>query len=157
MDHNSYMKKACMLSERSVGRGTGPFGAIIIDKKTGEEYGTGHNLVTLRKDPTLHAEIVAISNACHYLQSIDLSNCILYTSCEPCPMCLSAIYLTHIDTVYYGNTKEDAARIGFDDQFIYDEIAKPIEQRQIKMIPLGKENAATAFQLWENKEDKVHY
>jgi len=119
--------------------------------------GAGHNLVTLRKDPTLHVEIVAISNACHYLQSIDLSNCILYSSCEPCPMCLAAIYWAHIDTVYYGNTKEDAARIGFDDQFIYDEIAKPIDQRQIKMIPLGKEDAATAFQLWENKEDKVHY
>jgi len=157
MDHIFYMKKACILSERSIERGTGPFGAIIIDKITGEEYGFGHNLVTLRKDPTLHAEIVAISEACHRLKSIDLSNCILYTSCEPCPMCLAAIYWSHIDTVYYGNTKEDAAKIGFDDQFIYDEIAKPKEERQIQMIPIGKENAAKAFQLWEEKEDKIQY
>jgi len=151
------MKKACELSERSIERGTGPFGAVIVDKITGEEYGSGHNLVTMWKDPTLHAEIVAITNASHYLQSIDLSNCALYTSCEPCPMCLAAIYWAHIDTVYYGNTKEDAAKIGFDDQFIYDEIAKPKEERKLKMIPLGKKDAEVAFQLWEQKQDKIHY
>lgn len=157
MDHNSFMKKACILSEESITRGTGPFGAVIIDKITGEEHGFGNNLVTSRKDPSLHAEIVAISNACYRLNTIDLSNCILYTSCEPCPMCLAAIYWSHIDTVYYGNTKEDAARIGFDDQMIYDEIAKPIDERKIKMIPLGREEAANAFEIWENKEDKIHY
>jgi len=157
MNDELYMKKACELSQRSIRRGTGPFGAVIVDKITGEEYGSGHNLVTMWKDPTLHAEIVAITNACHYLQSIDLSNCALYTSCEPCPMCLSAIYWAHIDIVYYGNTKEDAAKIGFDDQFIYDEIAKPKEERKLKMIPFGKEYAETAFKIWQQKEDKTPY
>lgn len=157
MNHESCMKKACELSQRSIRRGTGPFGAVIVDKITGEEYGSGHNLVTMWKDPTLHAEMVAITNACHYLDSIDLSNCALYTSCEPCPMCLAAIYWAHIDTVYYGNTKEDAAKIGFDDQFIYDEIAKPKEERKLKMIPLGKHDAEVAFQIWEQTQDKIHY
>jgi tRNA(Arg) A34 adenosine deaminase TadA len=114
-------------------------------------------MVTIEKNPTLHAEIMAIGDACHYLNTIDLSNCILYTSCEPCPMCLSAIYWAHIDTVYYANTKEDAANIGFDDKFIYDEIAKPVSQRKIKMVQIGQTDAVTAFQSWTKKKDKICY
>ncbi len=114
-------------------------------------------MVTLRNDPSLHAEIVAISHACHFLQTIELSNCVLYTSCEPCPMCLAAIYWARIDTVYYGNSAEDAAQIGFDDKFIYDEFAKPKEERKIQMTQIGSENAAIAFRQWEEKEDKVRY
>jgi len=152
-----HMQKACALSERSVRCGGGPFGAVIVEKSTGEMVGRGHNLVTLRTDPTLHAEMVAISDACHTLESIDLSGCVLYTSCEPCPMCLAAIYWAHIDTVYFGNTKEDAARIGFDDSFIYDEIKKPMEERKIHMEQMGQDIAAVAFDQWAEKEDKVPY
>jgi tRNA(Arg) A34 adenosine deaminase TadA len=157
INNDEYMQKACSLAERSVKCGGGPFGAIIIEKKTGEVIGRGHNMVTLRKDPSLHAEIVAISHACHSLNSIDLSGCILYTSCEPCPMCLAAIYWAHIPTVYFGNTKEDAANIGFDDSFIYDEIRKPPEERSIQMQRMGEDIASVAFNQWTLKEDKIKY
>jgi tRNA(Arg) A34 adenosine deaminase TadA len=151
------MKKASELSELSLTRGGGPFGAVIIDKETGEIIGKGHNMVTINRNPTLHAEIVAISDACHNLNTHDLSGCVIYTSCEPCPMCLSAIYWAHIDTVYFGNTKEDAKRIGFDDSFIYDEIKKPVEERAIKMEQMGYELAAVVFDEWIEKDDKVLY
>jgi tRNA(Arg) A34 adenosine deaminase TadA len=153
----SHMKKACELAEQSIQKGGGPFGCVIIDKTTGEIKGEGHNQVAILHDPTKHAEMVAISNACNRAKTFDLSNCILYTSCEPCPMCLAAIYWSHIDTVYYGNTKQDAAHIGFDDQFIYDEFAKPAEQRKINMEQVGKEDASIAFTTWLQKTDKVHY
>jgi len=156
-NHEEYMQKACVLSERSVKCGGGPFGAVIIEKTTGEIVGRGHNLVTLRTDPTLHAEMVAISDACHTLNTIDLSACALYTSCEPCPMCLAAIYWAHIGTVYFGNTKEDAARIGFDDSFIYEETNKPMEERSIKMERMGQDMAAIAFDQWVSKDDKIPY
>ena len=152
-----YMKKACALSELSVKRGGGPFGAVIVQKETGHIIGKGHNMVTLKKDPTLHAEIVAISDACHTLNSIDLSGCALYTSCAPCPMCLAASYWANIDIIYFGNTTEDAARIGFDDSFIYDEIKKPMEERSIHMEQMDCELAAVAFEEWTEKEDKVRY
>ena len=152
-----YMQHACELSERSIQRGGGPFGAVIVEKATGEIISKGHNLVTLRTDPTLHAEMVAISQACRYLDTIDLSGCAIYTSCEPCPMCLAAIYWAHIDTIYFGNTKEDAKRIGFDDSFIYDEIRKPIEERTVRMEQVGFSSAAVAFDQWFKKEDKVEY
>jgi tRNA(Arg) A34 adenosine deaminase TadA len=155
--HDECMQKSCALSEISVKRGGGPFGAVIVNKETGEIIGKGHNMVTLKKDPTLHAEMVAISDACHTLNTHDLSGCSLYTSCEPCPMCLSAIYWARIDTVYFGNTKEDAARIGFDDSFIYDEIGKTMEERKIKMERMGSEMAAVAFEQWLSKDDKVRY
>ena len=157
MDHDSYMKKACELAEKSIQKGGGPFGCVILEKTTGEIQGEGHNHVAILHDPTKHAEMVAISDACQKSQSFDLSNCILYTSCEPCPMCLAAIYWAHIDTVYYGNTKQDAAHIGFDDQFIYYEFAKPVEQRKIKMEQRGKEEASVAFQCWMQKKDKIPY
>ena len=156
-NHESFMKKASGLSELSLIRGGGPFGAVIIDKETGEIIGKGHNMVTINRNPTLHAEIVAISDACHNLNTHDLSGCTIYTSCEPCPMCLSAIYWARIDTVYFGNTKEDAKRIGFDDSFIYDEIKKPVEERAIKMEQVGENLTKVAFEQWESKEDKVRY
>ena len=156
-NHESFMKKASELSELSLTRGGGPFGAVIINKQTGEIIGKGHNMVTIKSDPTLHAEMVAISDACHNLNNHDLSGCAIYTSCEPCPMCLSAIYWARINTVYFGNSKEDAKRIGFDDSFIYDEIKKPIEERSIKMERIGSDIAAVAFEEWVSKEDKVRY
>jgi tRNA(Arg) A34 adenosine deaminase TadA len=152
-----YMKKSCELSELSVKRGGGPFGAVIIEKQSGEIIGKGHNMVTINRDPTLHAEMVAISDACHNLNTHDLSGCAIYTSCEPCPMCLAAIYWARIDEVYFGNTKEDAKRIGFDDSFIYDEIKKPVEERSIKMERMGENLTKVAFQQWADKEDKIHY
>jgi len=156
-NHASFMKKASELSELSLTRGGGPFGAIIVEKGSGEIVGKGHNMVTIKSDPTLHAEIVAISDACHTLNTHDLSGCAIYTSCEPCPMCLSAIYWARIDTVYFGNTKEDAAIIGFDDSFIYDEIKKPVEERAIKMEQIGENLTKVAFDKWESKDDKIPY
>ena len=157
LDHSKFMKRASTLAELGVKRGAGPFGCVIVKKSNGEVAGEAHNMVTLRNNPSLHAEIMAISHACHFLDKIDLSDCILYTSCEPCPMCLSAIYWAHIDTIYYGNCAEDAAAIGFDDKFIYDEFAKPKEERKVKMTQIGAEDAAVAFQQWNQKEDKVPY
>lgn len=155
--HDEYMQHACDLSELSIRRGGGPFGAIIINKSTGEIIGKGHNMVTINRNPTLHAEMVAISDACNTLDTHDLSGCALYTSCEPCPMCLSASYWAHIDTIYFGNTKEGAARIGFDDSFIYDEIGKTMEERKIHMEQIYNENVSVAFHQWIEKDDKVRY
>jgi tRNA(Arg) A34 adenosine deaminase TadA len=157
LNHEKYMKNACELSELGVKRGGGPFGCVIVDKISGDIWGKAHNMVTLLNNPTFHAEMVAIGDACHNLNKFDLSGCVLYTSCEPCPMCLSAIYWSHIDTVYYGNTAENAASIGFDDKFIYDELKKPIEERKIKMIQICKEDASKAFDIWNEKCDKISY
>jgi len=151
------MKQACELANKSIERGGGPFGCVIVNTSTQETVGKGHNMVTIHNDPTLHAEMVAIKDACHTLQTFDLSGCTLYTSCEPCPMCLSAIYWAKITTVYYGNTKHDAANIGFDDQFIYEEFGKPIEERKIKMTQICQETAINSFQKWANKDDKIPY
>jgi len=155
--HSLFMKKACELSEIGIKRGGGPFGCIIVHKITNEIIGRGHNMVAICNDPTLHAEIVAIRDACRLLNTFNLSNCILYTSCEPCPMCLSAIYWAHINIVYFGNTKEDAAQIGFDDHFIYDEIQKPVVERKIQMTGICREIASNAFSEWTKKEDKIEY
>jgi tRNA(Arg) A34 adenosine deaminase TadA len=159
MDHIEYMQKACELANKSVDRGSGPFGAVIVKNDTQEIIGKGHNMVTLENDPTMHAEIVAIRNACHTLNTFKLEGCTLYTSCEPCPMCLSASYWAHIPVIYYGNTKVDAKNIGFDDAFIYEEFAKDISERSIKMIHLCESGdyAKKAFDKWTNKDDKTPY
>jgi len=159
MDHIKYMKDACMLASRSVQRGGGPFGAVIVTNDTKESIGRGHNMVAILNDPTLHAEIVAIKHACNMLQTFKLENCTLYTSCEPCPMCLSACYWAGIKTIYYGNTKHDAAAIDFDDSFIYDEIKKDSENRIVKMIhlPECKQDYQPAFREWSEKTDKIAY
>ncbi len=154
MDEN-LMKKAVALSVQNIEEGGGPFGAVVV--KGEEIVGVGINRVTANNDPTAHAEVMAIRDAAARLGRFDLSDCEIYTSCEPCPMCLGAIYWARIKKVYYGNTKQDAARIGFDDGFIYEELAKPLDQRSVAFVQLLPEAAAGAFKLWEQKSDKRRY
>jgi guanine deaminase len=154
-----YMQEACDLASLSIMRNSGPFGAIIVKNDTQEIIGKGHNMVTLKNDPTLHAEMVAIRDACNTLDDFKLEGCTLYTSCEPCPMCLSAAYWARIPTIYYSNTKIDAKNIGFDDAFIYEELNKDTKDRSIQMIHLeeSREYAKKAFDEWKIKEDKISY
>ncbi len=133
----------------------GPFGAIVV--KEGQIIGRGNNKVTSTNDPTAHAEVVAIRDACRHLNNFQLEGCILYTSCEPCPMCLGAIYWARPEKVYFGCTREDAASIGFDDDFIYREMALPIEARQLPLVQLLPEEALTVFAQWREKTDKREY
>lgn len=150
-----FMREAIKLSRESVSRGGGPFAAIIV--KDGTIVSRASNSVTLDNDPTAHAEVNAIRLACRILNTFDLSGCTIFTSCEPCPMCLGAIYWARLDKVYYGNTKSDAAEIGFDDAFIYQELDIPPEKRAIPMLSLLPEEAREAFTDWERTEDKVPY
>ena len=153
---HQFMQKAIALSQESVRLGKGgPFGAIIV--KEGKIIAQGQNQVTSTNDPTAHAEIVAIREACRILETFQLQGCELYTSCEPCPMCLGAIYWARLHKVYYANTKVDAAQIGFDDQFIYEELQLPLAQRHLPMIQLMSNEASIAFQEWIEKTDKVEY
>jgi tRNA(Arg) A34 adenosine deaminase TadA len=150
------MEKVIELSRKGMNNNEGgPFGAVVV--KDGEVVGEGNNKVTSSNDPTAHAEIVAIRNACKKLNTFDLSGCVLYTLCEPCPMCLSAIYWSHLDKVYYANTREDAAKIGFDDDFVYKEILLSIEDRSLKMERVDSVEAKKIFEEWMKKEDKVEY
>ena len=155
MTNQLLMQKAIELSIENVKCGGGPFGAVIA--RNGTIISTGINLVTINHDPTAHAEITAIRKAALTLGTFDLSGHEIFTSCEPCPMCLSAIYWAHLDKIYYGNTKIDAKEIGFNDSFIYDELALKPDNRKIKMIQLLPEEAILAFEEWKNKEDKVEY
>lgn len=150
------MKEAILLSIRNVEEGLGgPFAAIIV--KEGKIIASGTNLVTSTNDPTAHAEVTAIRRACQVLGTFQLSGCNLYTSCEPCPMCLGAIYWARPSRFFYGNTQADAAAIGFDDRFIYQEIALPKEERSIPQQQLLQKEALEAFRLWNEKEDKTEY
>jgi len=149
------MRKAIALSVENIKNGGGPFGAVII--KGGEIIATGVNRVTSDNDPTAHAEVNAIRNASKKLGTFDLAGCDIYTSCEPCPMCLGAIYWAHLDKMYYGNSKTDARNIGFDDSFIYDEIDLKPENRRLKTTQLLPDEAIVAFQSWTKAEDKVEY
>jgi len=150
------MREAIKLAEAGMQSGHGgPFGCVIV--RNGEIVGRGHNRVTSTNDPTAHAEVTAIRDACANLETFQLTDCELYTSCEPCPMCLSAIYWARIPTVYYGNTREDAAAIGFDDDFIYQQVPLAPEKRAIKMSPLLREAALVSFKAWATKSDKIHY
>ncbi len=133
----------------------GPFGCVIV--KDGEIVGRGNNKVTSTNDPTAHAEVTAIRNACKKLNSFQLEDCIIYTSCEPCPMCLGAIYWARPNKVYYGSNQEDAANIGFDDQFIYDEINLGYDKRAIPFEQCERETALQPFKMWQNKIDKMEY
>lgn len=133
----------------------GPFGAIVV--KNGKIVGRGSNEVTSSMDPTAHAEVVAIRDACRNLNSFQLDGCELYTSCEPCPMCLGAIYWARPERVYYANTREDAANIDFDDSMIYEELKKDFSERKIPFIQLGREDALKAFKEWQEKGDKTLY
>lgn len=151
-----FMHQAITLATENVtsGRG-GPFGAVIV--KDGEVLATGVNQVTEWNDPTAHAEVVAIREACKNLGKFWLEGCDVYTSCEPCPMCLAALYWSHCRAIYYGNTAADAARIGFDDSFLYDEMRKPLDQRAIPIHNMLAEKAWESFAAWEASPFKVKY
>lgn len=133
----------------------GPFGAVVV--RRGRIVGRGWNQVTSTNDPTAHAEMVAIRDACRRLKTFILEGCDLYTSCEPCPMCLSAIYWARLDKIYYANTREDAAELNFDDEFLYNEIGKPSEHRKIPMTQILRDEAYVVFKEWILKENKIHY
>ena len=154
--NGKFMREAIRLSIQMMRRGQGgPFGAVVVRK--GKIVGRGSNQVTSANDPTAHAEIVAIRAACQRLKTFQLDDCDLYTSCEPCPMCLSAIYWARLGKVFYGNTRQDAARIDFDDDLIYREVALPIGKRTLKMKQLLHDEALAAFVEWQQKTDKVLY
>ena len=149
------MERAIELSIQSVNNGGGPFSSIIV---RGEKIiAEGSNKVTLSNDPTAHGEIVAIREACEKLNNFNLSGCELYSTCEPCPMCLSAIYWSRINKIYYANTREDARKIDFDDSSIYSEFQKNISERKIPMTQIMRNEALKAFELWDKKTDKVKY
>ena len=152
---NSFMLRAIELSIESVNNNGGPFGCVIV--KNNKIIAEGNNQVTNLNDPTAHAEIVAIRNACKSINDFNLKGTEIYTSCEPCPMCLSAIYWSHIDKVYYGNSREDAAKIQFDDKFIYDELLLKMTERKIPISQISRDEAIKAFNLWENEENKIKY
>lgn len=153
---NDFMKRAIALSQEGMERGDGgPFGAVVV--RDGEVIAEGNNRVLASNDPTAHAEVVAIRRATEALGRFDLSDCELYTSCEPCPMCLGAIYWARPKAVYYANTRHDAAAIAFDDSFIYDELEKPIEERTIPFHAVPSDEARAVFDAWAAKEDRTPY
>ena len=155
-DHASFMDQATEMAIKGVlNNSGGPFGCIIV--KEGDIIGRGINRVTSTNDPTAHAEVMAIREACKHLGSFQLDNCIVYTSCEPCPMCLGAIYWARPKKVFYGCNKTDAAHIGFDDDFIYKELDMEPVKRTIPFEQINRENAMKAFKAWEDKEDKIEY
>ena len=153
--NNEFMKRAIELSVESVNKGGGPFGSVVV--KDNKIIAEGSNKVTPTNDPTAHGEIVAIREACKKINTFTLDGCELYSSCEPCPMCLSAIYWARIDKIYYANTREDARKIDFDDSLIYTELQKSIDKRKISMIQILRNEALKAFELWDKKKDKVKY
>jgi len=153
--NNEFMLIAISLSIESVKTGGGPFGSIIV--KDNKIISEGFNKVTTTNDPTAHGEIVAIREACKKLNNFNLNGSELYSSCEPCPMCLSAIYWARIDKIYYANTRKDAQKIDFDDSLIYSEFQKSIDKRKIPMVQLMRNEALKAFELWDSKKDKVKY
>jgi len=150
-----FMLKAIELSVSSASTDGGPFGCVIV--KDGKIVAEGRNKVTATNDPTAHGEIVAIREACRKLNTFNLLGCELYSSCEPCPMCLSAIYWSHINTVYYANNRDDAKKIDFDDSMIYLEINKKVNERKIKMHQMMRNEALEAFKIWNEKSNKVKY
>jgi len=151
-----FMRRAIRLAQNGIDSNQGgPFGAIVV--RNGEIVAEGCNQVTSTNDPTAHAEVVAIRRACETLKSFQLDDCVLYTSCEPCPMCLGAIYWARPSKIFYAATHRDAASVGFDDQFIYEEIEKEVDERQIKTVNLLREEGLKVFRNWENKADKTEY
>lgn len=155
-EHEKFMKMAIALSEQNVTQLLGgPFGAVIV--KDGKLVAKSANKVTTTNDPTAHAEVSAIRKACKKLNTFDLTGCVIYTSCEPCPMCLGAIYWARIGVIYFANTKKDAADIGFDDQFIYDEIDQPMDERKLPVVQLMRDEAQQAFKKWAASGMKIDY
>lgn len=154
--NQEFMREAIALSLQNMEKNAWwPFGAVVV--KDGKIIGRGWNKVTSTNDPTAHAEMVAIRDACQNLSTFQLDGCELYTSCEPCPMCLGAIYWARFDKVYYWNTKEDAANIHFDDQYIYEELDRTLDNRHLPMHQLLREEAIKVFEKWAAKEDKILY
>jgi len=150
------MERAIALSLENVRAGSGgPFATLVV--RNGSVVAEGTNQVTATLDPTAHAEVVAIRKACQALKNFQLSDCELYTTCEPCPMCMGAIYWARVAKVYYANTRADAAKIGFDDSFIYDQLVMPLEARKIPMIPMMRDQALEAFREWEKSQTKTRY
>lgn len=155
-DHNEFMRRAIKLAGNAIDNNDGgPFGSVIV--KDGKIVGEGWNRVTSSNDPTAHAEIVAIRNACSKLNSFQLEGCTIYTSCEPCPMCLGAIYWARPSAVFFAGTREDAADAGFDDDLIYRELNLPNDARQMRMTPFMRDEARRVFEGWKNKSDKTEY
>jgi guanine deaminase len=156
MDRQDFMRRAIALADRNVATGTGgPFGAVVV--QDGRIVGEGTNNVTGGKDPTAHAEVVAIREACRILDRFSLDGCEIYASCEPCPMCLSAIYWARLDRAWFGNTAEDAAAIGFDDAFLYRELAVPMAERRLPTDQLLRDEALASFRAWRDSPIKVPY
>ena len=156
MSHDEYMRQAIELAIDNVRRGRGgPFAALVV--KDGAVIATGTNRVTTSNDPTAHAEMVAIRNACAHLADFQLDGCDLYTTCEPCPMCMGAIYWARPQRVFYAATRHDAARAGFDDEAMYEELARPIEARHLKMLPLLQDEAQRPFEMWRAYDRRVPY
>lgn len=150
-----FMRAAIRLANDSVERGGGPFGAVIV--KDGKIVAGSSNSVTIDNDPTAHAEVNTIREACRKLGTFDLTGCTIYTSCEPCPMCLGAIYWARISRIFYGNTRKDARDIDFADDFIYEELDRPMSERTVPIVPLLRDEALLTFRLWSKKTDKVEY
>ena len=156
MTHSEIMKEAIALSQHNVEGGNGgPFAAVVV--REGVIIARGANHVTTENDPTAHAEIVAIREACRALGTFQLTGCTVFTTCEPCPMCLGALYWARPDRIFYANTRADAKAIGFDDDFIYNEIALPIGSRAIPMDQLMRDEALATFHAWKDKADKISY
>ncbi len=152
----NYIKMACEIASANIDRGGGPFGAVIVGRD-GQVVATGANTVTLDNDPTAHAEVNAIRRACRLKANFKLEGCVIYSSCEPCPMCLSALYWAGVSRIYYANTQADADAINFGDEFIYKEIAKPHLKRLIPCIHIDDPHAIDHFKKWASKPDKVEY
>lgn len=156
MTANDHMRRAIRLAENNAASGNGgPFGAVIV--KDGKVVAEGSNTVTVDNDPTAHAEVTAIRRACAVLGTFDLSGCELYTSCEPCPMCLAACYWAHVSKVFYAAGREDAADAGFDDEMIYVEVAKQLNERKLPFVQLLPEEGLRPFMLWKSNPDKIRY
>ena len=153
--NKNFMFRAIELSINSANNDGGPFGSVVV--KNNKIIAEGSNKVTSTNDPTAHAEIVSIREACKKLKTFNLSGCDLYSSCEPCPMCLSAIYWSHIDNIFYANTRDDAKKINFDDSLIYLEFSKKIEDRKIPIKQMLRDEALQAFKIWSKKTDKIEY
>tara|TARA_B100001996_G_scaffold333611_1_gene283306 strand:- start:111 stop:581 length:471 start_codon:yes stop_codon:yes gene_type:complete len=153
--NKNFMLRAIELSINSANNDGGPFGSVIV--KNNKIIAEGSNKVTLSNDPTAHAEIVSIREACKKLKTFNLTGCDLYSSCEPCPMCLSAIYWSHIDNIFYANTRDDAKKINFDDSLIYSEFSKKTEDRKIPIKQMLRDEALQAFTIWSKKTDKIEY
>lgn len=156
MINQDFMHEAISLADKGMTKtGGGPFGAIIV--KENQIVGRGNNRVTINNDPTAHAEITAIREACQNLETFSLNGCEIYTSCEPCPMCLGAIYWARLDKIYYAADQKDAAKIGFDDENFYEELAKPFSERKVPMVQLLRDDAVKVFKAWDENPDKVMY